>query len=126
MTDRLVLSIAEAADALGLSEDLVYAMTSRGELPCLRFGRRRVVPRRAIELVIEHSLAGFDPDALATRLLVPTSADGQVSLSSRDEEVFEEVAPSRLVYGAVPVVGLVLVGVLAGNGGRRIRRQDTS
>lgn len=89
MTDRLVLSIAEAADALGLSEDLVYAMTSRGELPCLRFGRRRVVPRRAIELVIERSLAGFDPDALATRLLVSTSADGEVSLSSPGEEVFE-------------------------------------
>jgi len=89
MTDRLVLSIAEAADALGLSEDLVYAMTSRGELPCLRLGRRRVVPRRAIELVIEHSLAGFDPNALATRLLVSTSADGQVPLSSPDEKVFE-------------------------------------
>ncbi len=84
MTDRLVLSIAEAAAALGLSEDLVYAMTSRGELPCLRFGRRRVVPQRAIELLIEQSLEGFDPSALASALVL-TSDDRQSYLPAADE-----------------------------------------
>jgi excisionase family DNA binding protein len=38
MTDRLVLSVAEAAEALGVSDDLVYELTERGELPCLRLG----------------------------------------------------------------------------------------
>ncbi len=40
MTERLVLSVAETAEALGLSDDLVYELTETGELPCLRFGRR--------------------------------------------------------------------------------------
>ena len=68
MTDRLVLSIAEAAAVLGLSDDLVYELTERGELPCLRFGRRKVIPRRAIDLVIEHALEQFDPEVVVRRL----------------------------------------------------------
>jgi len=45
----LVLSIAEAEVARGVSDDLVYRLVARGELPCVRFGRRRLIPRRAIE-----------------------------------------------------------------------------
>ena len=33
---RLVLSVAEAAGALGVSDDLVYQLLQRGELPCIR------------------------------------------------------------------------------------------
>lgn len=61
VAERLVLSVAEAADVLGVSDDLVYELIARRELPCLRFGRRKVIPRRAIELVIEEALEGFDP-----------------------------------------------------------------
>lgn len=64
-----MLSIAEAADALGLSDDLVYDLTERGELPCLRFGRRKVIPRQAIELVVQHALEHFNPDGVAGRLV---------------------------------------------------------
>ncbi len=66
--ERFVLSIAEAAQALGVSDDLVYELTERGELPCLRFGRRKVVPLRAIELVVDAALSGFDPTAVLTVL----------------------------------------------------------
>ncbi|HVM02462.1 MAG TPA: helix-turn-helix domain-containing protein [Acidimicrobiales bacterium] len=59
--DCLVVSVAEAAAALGVSDDLVYHLTERGELPCLRIGRRKVIPRRAIELLVESAVAGFDP-----------------------------------------------------------------
>ena len=45
LVERLVLSIAEAAEALGVSDDLVYELTERGDLPCLRLGRRKVIPR---------------------------------------------------------------------------------
>lgn len=68
MTDRLVLSVAEAAEALGVSDDLVYELTERGELPCLRFGRRKVIPRRAIHLLVESAIADFDPGATLTSL----------------------------------------------------------
>jgi excisionase family DNA binding protein len=60
-SDAVVLSVAEAADVLGISDDLVYELVARGELPCLHLGRRRVIPRRAIELVIERAMEGFDP-----------------------------------------------------------------
>jgi excisionase family DNA binding protein len=74
MTDRLVLSVAEAAEALGVSDDLVYELTERGELPCLRFGRRKVIPRRAIELLVEAAIADFDVDTAFTSLKRPAGA----------------------------------------------------
>jgi excisionase family DNA binding protein len=79
MTDRLVLSVAEAAEALGVSDDLVYELTQRGELPCLRFGRRKVIPRRAIELLVEAAVADFDLDGVLTSLggrTEPVSSNG--------------------------------------------------
>jgi excisionase family DNA binding protein len=79
MTERLVLSVAEAAEALGVSDDLVYELTQRGELPCLRFGRRKVIPRRAIELLVEAAVADFDLDAVLTSLAgrtEPVSSNG--------------------------------------------------
>jgi excisionase family DNA binding protein len=45
---RLVLSIAEAAELLGISRALGYELAARGELPTLRLGRRIVVPRAAL------------------------------------------------------------------------------
>lgn len=66
--EGLVLSVADAAEALGVSEDLVYELTQRGELPCLRLGRRKVIPRRVIEAVIERAMDGFDPKTVLVRL----------------------------------------------------------
>ena len=64
---RLVLSVAETAEVLGISDDLVYELIHRGLLPCLHFGRRKLVPRRAIDLVIGAAMRDFDPgDLLAT------------------------------------------------------------
>ena len=57
--DPLVVSVAEAAEALGVSDDLVYELTERGDLPCLRFGRRKVIPWRAIELLVEAAVIDF-------------------------------------------------------------------
>lgn len=67
-TGGLVLSIREAAEALGVSDDLVYEMTARGEIPCLHLGRRRVIPRRAVEIMIERCLDAFDADAVTIQL----------------------------------------------------------
>lgn len=71
VVEWLVLSIAEVAQALGVSDDLVYELTERGELPCLRFGRRKVVPRQAIDLIISRALANFDPVAVLSSLGLP-------------------------------------------------------
>lgn len=77
MTDRLVLSVAEAAEALGLSDDLVYDLTERGELPCLRFGRRKLIPRQAVELVIQQALEHFNPAVVVDRLVHAERVDGR-------------------------------------------------
>lgn len=67
-TGSLLLSVREAAAALGVSDDLVYEMAARGDLPCLQLGRRRVIPRQAVELLIERSLQAFDAEAVSARL----------------------------------------------------------
>ncbi len=93
MTDRLVLSVAEAAETLGLSDDLVYELTETGELPCLRFGRRKVIPRRAVDLIIERALEQFDPDVVVRKLR-----------AGRDDKVLAEptAAAVKRVNGRTP------------------------
>ncbi len=46
--ERLVLSVAEAGELLGLSRAFAYELVARGELPVVRFGRRIVVPKAAL------------------------------------------------------------------------------
>ena len=61
---RLVLSVTEAAGLLGISRGLAYELVARGELPSLRLGRRIVVPRRALEGLLETAVADpVDPVA---------------------------------------------------------------
>jgi excisionase family DNA binding protein len=63
---RLTLSVTEAAELLGISRALAYELVARGELPSLQFGRRLVVPWRAIERLLdscEDMQAPDPPDA---------------------------------------------------------------
>ena len=60
----LVLSVAEAAEALGVSDDLIYELIARGQLPCLPLGRRKLVPRLAVELLVETAMKGFEPNVV--------------------------------------------------------------
>lgn len=52
-TDRLTLTVEEAARLLGISRALGYELVAQGQLPSLRLGRRIVVPRRALEAMVE-------------------------------------------------------------------------
>lgn len=76
-SDRLVLSVAEAAEVLGVSDDLVYELIARRELPCLRFGRRKLVPRRAIELLVATAVDRFDPTAALGTLVERADGEGR-------------------------------------------------
>jgi excisionase family DNA binding protein len=53
--DRLVYTVAEAGELLGISRAFAYELVARGELPVIRLGRRRLVPKVAL-------LAILDPD----------------------------------------------------------------
>jgi excisionase family DNA binding protein len=44
-SDRLVLTVTEAGELLGISRAFAYELVARGELPVIRLGRRRLVPR---------------------------------------------------------------------------------
>jgi excisionase family DNA binding protein len=70
----LVLSVSEAAEALGVSDDLIYELLARGQLPCLPLGRRKLVPRRAVELLVERAMDNFEPDVVLAVLGRPLTA----------------------------------------------------
>jgi len=52
---RLVLSVTEAAELLGISRGLAYELARTGQLPSLRLGRRVVVPRAALLTWLERA-----------------------------------------------------------------------
>jgi len=47
----------DAGKALGLGRNATYDAVARGEIPVLRFGRRIVVPIKALERLINHGAA---------------------------------------------------------------------
>lgn len=53
MDNRLTLTVEEAARLLGISRALAYELVARRQLPSIRLGRRIVVPRRALEAMLE-------------------------------------------------------------------------
>jgi excisionase family DNA binding protein len=67
LRDRLALSVEEAGSLLGISRDLAYDLVAQGQLPSVRLGRRLVVPRRALEAMLEeqctpwHNLSDSTP-----------------------------------------------------------------
>ncbi len=51
--NRLVLTVEEAAGMLRISRGLAYEMVRTGRLPSIRLGRRLLVPRSALERMLE-------------------------------------------------------------------------
>jgi excisionase family DNA binding protein len=47
-TERLVYTVAEAGQLLGISRAFAYELVARGELPVICLGRRRLVPKAAL------------------------------------------------------------------------------
>jgi excisionase family DNA binding protein len=61
----LVLSVPQAASILGISKDLAYDLTARGELPSLRFGRRVVVPTKLLLTLLNDGCSPLFPQRSA-------------------------------------------------------------
>lgn len=51
--DQLVLTVEEAGRLLRISRGLAYDMVRQGSLPTIRLGRRILVPRAALERMLE-------------------------------------------------------------------------
>jgi excisionase family DNA binding protein len=56
--EKQTMTVEEAAKLLGIGRALAYEMARTGKLPTIRFGRRLIVPCRAVERLLE------DPGAL--------------------------------------------------------------
>jgi excisionase family DNA binding protein len=50
---RLCITVPEAAELLGISRNFAYELVKRGELPSRRFGKRILIPRVALEKMLE-------------------------------------------------------------------------
>ena len=61
-SDRLVYAVAEAGVLLGISRAFAHELVARGELPVIRLGRRRLVPKVALLALVGAQPAG-DQDA---------------------------------------------------------------
>ena len=49
----LTMTVREAAAALKIGRGLAYEAVRRGEIPAIRVGRRLLIPRRALEKLLE-------------------------------------------------------------------------
>ena len=50
---RLCLTVPEAAELLGISRNFAYELVKQGQLPVIRFGKRLLIPRVALEKMLE-------------------------------------------------------------------------
>ena len=50
---RLTLTIEEAAKILGIGRQLAYDRVKTGEIPVIKIGRRLLVPRHALDKLLE-------------------------------------------------------------------------
>ncbi len=52
-SEKLVLTVPECGELLGVSRAHAYLMVKRGRLPVIKLGRRFVVPRPALMKMLE-------------------------------------------------------------------------
>jgi excisionase family DNA binding protein len=50
---RLVFTVEEAADRLGIGRTLMYALITAGEVESVRIGRLRRIPAEALEMYVK-------------------------------------------------------------------------
>ena len=51
--ERQTITVAEAGQILGCSRALAYEMARQGRIPIIRLGRKLVVPKAALERMLE-------------------------------------------------------------------------
>lgn len=50
---KLCLRVKDAAAMLGLSRNFTYELVKQGKLPMIKFGKRLLIPRAALEKMLE-------------------------------------------------------------------------
>ncbi len=60
---RLNLAVDEAATALGISRAFAYEAVARGKIPCIRIGKRILVPIVGLNRLLESAGTAIEPEA---------------------------------------------------------------
>lgn len=55
---RLLLTVEQCAELLGLGRTTTYQLVLGGRIGSVKVGRRRLVPRKAVEAFVDSLLAG--------------------------------------------------------------------
>ena len=55
--ERVTFTVEETAKLLGIGRQLAYDKVKTGEIPVIKIGRRLLVPRRALEKLLEQGQA---------------------------------------------------------------------
>ena len=53
---RLCITVPEAAEMLGISRNFAYELVKQGQLPVIRFGKRLLIPKIALEKMLEEGV----------------------------------------------------------------------
>lgn len=53
--EKLIFTVKEATQKLGLSKNSAYNAIQRGEIPSIRIGRRILIPKVAIDKLLENA-----------------------------------------------------------------------
>jgi excisionase family DNA binding protein len=56
---KLTITVIEAARRLGISRGLAYQAAREGRLPVIRFGRRLLVPCKALDELLQNPASAF-------------------------------------------------------------------
>jgi excisionase family DNA binding protein len=62
---KLTITVPELAEALGVSRMTAYAAVRAGSIPSIRVGRRVLVPRLALERLMETAAAAVTGQAVS-------------------------------------------------------------
>ena len=54
---RMTLTVTEVAELLGIGRSAAYEACQLGQIPTIRIGRRILIPRAALERLLEHPAA---------------------------------------------------------------------
>jgi excisionase family DNA binding protein len=55
-TEKLTLSVSEVSKLLGMSRNAVYEAIRQGQIPSIRLGKRILVPRLRLEMLLSQSV----------------------------------------------------------------------
>ena len=53
---RLCITVPEAAEMLGISRNFAYELVKQGQIPVIRFGKRLLIPRVALEKKLDEGV----------------------------------------------------------------------